>query len=204
MQKSSTSFISMDEFWVCSKFNLKILVMGIIFLCLLSLLMSILGPVGVREHLTEFPEKNSYEYKFPQKLKPIVKDTSKFISSRIPLNTVDSDNAFQNYFTGVAERILLNGIYYLDIRANLYDLNGNLFNAESLKTKYIPQDYTVTLIKSQTGEKRELGKMYYDADKVYKFGYQSNDVSLMDYDIVSIDYLYEDKYYNVLTNGFTK
>ena len=95
--------------------------------------MSIITPRPYyQERFSSFPEKTPYKYIPSKKLKVITKKIDEFKSVRTPLNTSDAQDAFQNYFSGIAERIVIGGIYYLYIKADLYDLNGNLFNLSSL------------------------------------------------------------------------
>jgi hypothetical protein len=117
----------------------------------------------------------------------------------IPLTAPDTDiKTPLNIIFGQASRYenVLDNKHNIifDIFANLYVLNGNIFDGET-----ITQNYKAYII-NDNGDKKELGILQKDNDGIYKLKVKTNDESLLKYNKFQVTYI-NDKGEDVILLG---
>jgi hypothetical protein len=115
----------------------------------------------------------------------------------IPLTAPDSSSNYPLHLMfGQADKYVTDDKYSLKINANLYVLDGNVFNQTPSN---VTQSYNAYLI-NKDNSKQKLGNLVKDGDGIYKLTFTSNDPNKFD------SYKYVGVYFNdetpLLVGGF--
>ena len=176
---------------------IKTVVFTVIAIMFVSLCMSLLSMTSTSERCR--PRYNEYFSTDDQELQDF--QTTKFNYSNfasVPLTSPD-----QHLIGGQANRhVIDNEKVIMEIQANLYVLNGNVFGTHTDNTK---QSYKAYLHAGNTMKNNAvlLGTLEKDGDGIYKLRVVTNDVtSILQLPFISIRYELDGNVQNILEGKF--